>query len=64
MTWLWVILIVGIIGAIIGFISSGGDGEAAASGGFMAALGCGLVIFEIFLGVVSLGLIVDRCCRG
>ena len=53
MTWLWVILIVGVIGAIIGFLHSG-DASEAAAGGIGAALGCGSVIVQIGLGVLSL----------
>ena len=56
MNWLWVILIVGIIGAVIGYFADGTEG--AATGGLGAALGCGTVMVQIFLGVASLGLII------
>lgn len=58
MTWLWVIIAVGVIGAIIGYISSDGDKESAAQTGLGAAFGCGSVIFQIFLTVVSIAAII------
>ena len=54
MTWLWVILGVGIIGAIIGFLVNGEEGAIA--GGLGAAGGCGSVIFQIFITVVGIAL--------
>lgn len=56
MTWLWVILIVGAIGAAIGYLNSGKEG--AVEGGLGAAFGCGSVILHIFIGVLGLGLII------
>ena len=56
MTWLWVILAVGVIGAIIGFLNNGKEG--AVEGGLGAAFGCGSVIVQIFLTVLSLALII------
>lgn len=57
MTWLWVILVVGIIGAIIGYFSSNGDKGEAAAAGVGAAMGCGSVIFQIFLTVLSIAIV-------
>ena len=56
MTWLWVILAVGVIGAIIGFLNNGKEG--AVEGGLGAAFGCGSVIVQIFLTVLSLALVI------
>ena len=56
MTWLWVILGVGAIGAIIGYLSDGSEG--AVTGGLGAAVGCGSVIVKIFLTVLSLALVI------
>ncbi|MBR4199410.1 MAG: hypothetical protein IKQ94_11635 [Bacteroidales bacterium] len=56
MTWLWVIIAVGIIGAIIGFLSDGKEG--AVEGGLGAAFGCGAIIFRIFITVLSIVVII------
>jgi hypothetical protein len=53
MTWLWVILIVAAIGGIIGWLTSGTK-EGAAEGAATAGIGCGYIIFQIFLAVVGL----------
>lgn len=53
MTWLWVILGVAAIGGIIGFLSSGKT-EDAAAGAVGAGLGCGYIIFQIFLGLLGI----------
>ena len=58
MNWLWIVLAVGIVGFIIAKIS-GSDNEDAAATGLGAAFGCGSVIFQIFLTVVSLALIIS-----
>ena len=56
MTWLWVILIVGAIGAIIGFLHDGGEGAFA---GFLGgAMGCGSIIVRIGLTVLSLAFVI------
>lgn len=57
MTWLWVILAVGVIAALIGYFSSGGDAGDAAETGLAAAFGCGSVILQIFLAVLGIGLL-------
>ena len=58
MTWLWVILAVGVIGYLIAYFSSDGDTGEAVEAGIGAAMGCGSVIFHIFLTVVSLAAII------
>lgn len=52
MTWLWLILIVAAIGGIIGFFSSNRDedrGSNAVQGALGAGVGCGMIIFQVFL---------------
>jgi len=53
MTWLWVILIVALIGGLIGYFDSGTK-EGALEGAVVAGLGCGYVIFRIFLALLGL----------
>lgn len=57
MNWLWIILIVGIIVAVIAYINTGDKGEAAGAG-LSAALGCGGVIFQILLWGLGLFLLI------
>ena len=58
MTWLFVILIVAIIAGIIGYFSSDKNkGENAAQGALMGGLGCGYIIFQIFLFFVGIGIL-------
>lgn len=49
--WLTVLIIAIIIGAIYGsmFSKSGEKGEGAAGGAIMAGMGCGYILFRIFL---------------
>ena len=56
MNWLWIILIVAVVGEIIGFINNGKEG--AVEGGLGAAFGCGSVILQIFLSVLSIALVI------
>ena len=60
MTWLIVIIIAAVVCGIIGFISSndGERGEGAFTGAAAGALGCGTIIFQLFLGAVGLGLFI------
>lgn len=53
MTWLWVILIVAAIGGIISYISSG-KAEDGLAGAAVSGIGCAIVIFQIFLGLVGI----------
>ena len=53
MTWLWVIIVVAIIGGIIGFMSSGKE-EDAVAGAAVAGMGCAYMIFQIFMALVGL----------
>ena len=57
MTWLWVILIVAAIGGIIGFLSTG-KGEDAAAGAASAGIGCAYLIFQIFLALLGLFILI------
>lgn len=52
MTWLWVILIVALIGGLIGYMSSGKT-EDAAAGALAAGSGCAYIIFQIFLTLLG-----------
>ena len=53
MTWIWVILVVAVIGALIGYFNSGTK-EGAAEGAVTAGVGCGYIIFQIFIALVGL----------
>lgn len=58
--WLTILIIVIIIGAVIGFLSSN-DGErgAGAIGGAMASgMGCGYILFQIFLAGLTILFVV------
>lgn len=52
MTWLWVIIVVAIIGGIIGYFNSGTK-EGAVEGATTAGFGCGYVILQIFLALLG-----------
>lgn len=56
MTWLVVILVVAVIGGIIGYLNTGKT-EDAVSGAVGAGMGCGYLIFQIFLAILGLGLL-------
>ena len=59
-TWLIIILVVAAIGGVIGFLSSedGNRGEGAAQGAIMGAVGCGHVLFELFLWGLGIALVI------
>ena len=60
-TWLTIIIIVAVIGAIIGYLTSDRDedkGKNAASGALMGAIGCGYVLFEIFITVLGICVLI------
>lgn len=57
MNWLWIILIVGVVVGVIAYFTTGNKEDALEAGG-MAAFGCGTVVFQIFLAVVGLGLVM------
>ena len=59
-TWLIIILVVAAIGGVIGFLSSddGSGGEGAAPGAIMGAVGCGHVLFELFLWGLGIALVI------
>lgn len=57
MTWLWVILIVAAISGIIGYISTEDKrdrGETGLGCALTGGMGCGYIIFQIFLFLVGL----------
>ena len=58
--WLLVIIIVAIIGGVIGYFTSsdGNRGEGAAQGAIGSAIGCGYVLFQLFLWVAGIALAV------
>lgn len=49
--WLIIIIVVAVIGGIIGFLGSedGSRGEGAFEGAVGGALGCGYVLFRLFI---------------
>lgn len=56
MKWLTIIIIVAIIAGILGALNSkdGEKGEGFFSGALAGGMGCGSVIFEIFLAIGGL----------
>jgi hypothetical protein len=64
MTWLWVIIVVAIIGGVWGLLSSKDDekGEGCISGFFGAGMGCGYIILQIFLSLLSLYILFKIGC--
>ena len=56
MNWLIIIIVVAIIVGIISALNSndGEKGEGFLSGALAGGMGCGYVIFHIFLGVIGL----------
>jgi len=57
MNWLIVIIIVAVIGAIIGYFSSGGNKEEAFASGCASGLGCGYIILYIALALLGIWLL-------
>jgi len=51
-----IILVVAVIGWIYGYFSSGGDSGEATETAMGAGIGCGYIIFQIFLA--GLGIII------
>ena len=58
MNWLVVIIVVAVIGGIIGFFRSndGERGMGALEGAATGAVGCGVIIFRLFLAAIGIGL--------
>lgn len=58
MNWLVVIIVVAVIGGIIGFLGSndGERGMGALEGAATGAVGCGVIIFHLFLAAIGIGL--------
>lgn len=54
--WVWIIIIVVVIGAIWGALSSSDDdrGSGAFAGALGAGAGCAAILFQIFLTGVSI----------
>lgn len=59
-TWLIIILIVALIGAAIGFFSSndGERAEGAVQGAIGGAVGCGYLLFQLFLWGLGIALLI------
>lgn len=59
-TWLIILIIVAIIGAIFGYASSddGNRGEGAANGALSAATGCGYILLQIFLWGLGIAIVI------
>lgn len=54
MNWLWVILIVAGIAAVLAYIGEQNEdekGQAAVSGAFVGGMGCGYLILQILFGL-------------
>jgi len=65
MRWLWVILIVAVIGGIIGFLGSDRDedrGANALGGALAGGLGCGYIILQIFLVILGFFILFKIGC--
>lgn len=58
MTWLWVILVVAVIGGIIGWLFSDKEDNGFLSGFLGAGFGCGYIILQIFLAILGLWLVL------
>lgn len=59
-TWLIIIIVAAVIMGAIGYFSSkdGERGENAAAGALAGAIGCGYVIFQIFLWGLGIFLVI------
>lgn len=55
MTWLWILIAVIAIAAIIGYISNGKKGAVGA--GVTAGIGCGGIMLQIFLWLLGIFLL-------
>jgi len=51
-----IIVVVAVIGWIFGYINSGGDSNEATETAIGAGMGCGYIIFQIFLA--GLGILI------
>ena len=58
MTWIWILIIVIVAGAIIGYFSTGTK-EGAAEGAATAGFGCGFLLLEIFFTLVGLWIVIS-----
>jgi hypothetical protein len=59
-TWLIIIIVVAVIGGLLGFLSSndGERGEGAAKGAAVGAMGCGYVLFQLFLWGAGVSILI------
>ena len=59
-TWLVIIIIAAIVCGIIGFLSSndGERGEGALTGAIGGAMGCGYILFRLFLWGLGIALLI------
>lgn len=58
--WIWIIIIVAVIGGVIGYFSSqnGERGQGFLSGLLAGGMGCGYIILQIFLVVAGLAVVI------
>lgn len=58
-TWLIIIIVVALIGAIIGYLTSKGDRvEDAIQGGCVSAGGCGYLLLQLFLWGLGIAFLI------
>ena len=59
--WIWIIIIVAVIGAVIGIATKGRDesaGEGCFTGGCMGAMGAGSCLLQIFFAGLGIWIII------
>jgi hypothetical protein len=62
MNWLWVIIVVAVIGAVLAYMGEKNKDEkanAAVSGAITGGLGCGYLILQILLGLAGLWILIE-----
>ena len=58
--WIWILIIVIALGGILGYLGSDSNekGKGAVSGAIAGGIGCGYVIFSIFMFGVGIMILV------